>query len=137
MFDDSGDDADCDSLFFVQTGNGKADIIFLARCTQIIAGVGNGIDAVIEPDVDNAAPHIGDPPGIPALGLAFLHIVQVCGRGHAAHISGDGQALQTAAVDGKDTDQDAAAHTEMLAGIAQPLPGEIPRHDSAHLSALS
>ncbi len=61
MFDDPGDDADCDSLLFVQPGNREADIILLAGCAKIIAGVGNSVDAVIEPDVDNAAPHIGDP----------------------------------------------------------------------------
>ncbi len=46
LLDDSGDDADCNTALFINVRYGKADIIFFARCSAVIAGMGNGIDTV-------------------------------------------------------------------------------------------
>ena len=109
LFDDSGDDADGDAAFLIQTGNGKADVVFFSGHSPVIAGVGNRVDTVVEPDEHNAVPHIGHSAGIFALQDAFIQIALVGGGRNAADICCDGNMVDVVAVNGEHTDKNTVA----------------------------
>ena len=91
MFDDAGDDADGDALLFIDPRHRETDVIFFSGVTHIVAGMGDGIDAVVEPDENHAVAYIGHTADIPALGQAVFQVVVTAGGGDAAHIHLDGK----------------------------------------------
>ena len=103
--DNPRNDPYCHAPFFVQLGDGKADIIFLAGSAVIKAGMGHGIDAVGKADIDHALMHICDFAGIFALdvgkclGETGRHVAPGVGadavRGHVdCHFSRGGRGRQ-------------------------------------------
>lgn len=125
LFDDSGDDADGDAAFLIQTGNGKADVVFFSGHSPVIAGVGNRVDTVVEPDEHNAVAHIGHSAGIFALQDAFIQIALVGGGRNAADICCDGNMVDVAAVNGEHTDKNTVADAVILAGVTEPCGRQI------------
>ena len=125
LFDDSGDDADGDAAFLIQTGNGKADVVFFSGHSPVIAGVGNRVDTVVEPDEHNAVPHIGHSAGVFALQDTFIQIALVGGGRNAADICCDGNMVDVIAVNGEHTDKNTVADAVILAGVTEPCGRQI------------
>ena len=71
LLDNSGDDPQCNAVFLIQVGNGKADIILSSGSAPIIAGMCYGIGTVAKADIHNALMDMGDLPGIFALNMLF------------------------------------------------------------------
>lgn len=62
LLDNSGDDPQCNAVFLIQVGNGKADIILSSGSAPIIAGMCYGIGPVAKADIHNALMDMGDLP---------------------------------------------------------------------------
>lgn len=131
LFDDSGDDADGNAAFLVQTGDGKADSVLFSGHSPVIAGVGNCVDAVIKTDEHNAVAHIGHSAGIFALQNTLIQIALVGIGQNAADVRCDGDAVDVAAVNGKYTDKDPVADAVIFVGVAEPCVRQISRKDRA------
>lgn len=90
LFDDTGNDPHCHAALLVNVGDCKADVILFSRHTPVIAGVGHGIDAIGQTDINNAFVDVGDFSRIFALDTAFLEIVAVGVFGDTLNIRLDG-----------------------------------------------
>ena len=97
--DDPCDNADGNAVFFIQPRDRKADVILLTGHPGIVAGVCNGVDAVVQADIHNTAAKICDLAGVLALYLTFLQIVYAGFGKRAADICPDGKMLSVLAAD--------------------------------------
>lgn len=129
--DDPGYDSNCHAPLFINPGDGKAHIIFLAGSPVIIAGVGHSVHAVGQPDIDHAFMYIRNLAGILALDAAFFQIVMVGVLGHAFDVSPDAHILQAVTAHVQDAYKNLVAHGKALMGIPDPLPGQVAGHDGA------
>ena len=93
LFDDAGDDSNSHALLLVQPRHGKTHIIRFPRGAEVIAGVSDGVDAVVQADEDNAVANIGDAAGIAALGHTLFEVIVAGGGGNAAGFASEVDAL--------------------------------------------
>lgn len=82
LFNDSGNQSDCNIAFFINSCDNEADFILFAGHTVIIAAVGYGIDSDMETYKDRTFMDVSNDTGIFALNLAFA---QVCFAGVAVY----------------------------------------------------
>ena len=86
LFDDAGDDSNSHALLLVQPRHGKTHIIRFPRGAEVIAGVSDGVDAIVQADEDNAITNIGDAAGIAALGHTLFEVIVAGGGGNTAGV---------------------------------------------------
>ena len=90
LFDDTGDDSHRNAAFFINVGDGKADIILFPRHAPVIAGVCHGVDPISKADINHSFVYIRDLSRIFALDAAFLEIVPVGVFRNALNVCLDG-----------------------------------------------
>lgn len=109
MADNAGDDSQSHAALFINTGNDKTDIVLLSWTAAIIAGMGDGVDAVGQPDIHHALVDISNRAGVFALKPAQAEII-LPGIGYAAQVRLDGNMLNILPVDAENTHQHLVAH---------------------------
>src|SRR5699024_2457769 len=109
----------------------KTDAVFFTWHAPIQAGVSNGVDAVGQAEKHHSLMDVCDLSGIFSLDVALLQVVLVCVVGHALYIGLDGDVLQTVALHRQNADYDPVAHIEVVTGVSDPVPSQIPRQDGA------
>lgn len=125
LLDNSGDDPQCNAVFLIQVGNGKADIILSSGSAPIIAGMCYGIGTVAKADIHNALMDMGDLPGIFALNTAFLKIVILAVAGYAFDVGFNSDVLRLCAVNLQHAYQSLVAHSIAVMSIADPVPRKV------------
>ena len=98
LFDDAGDDSNSHALLLVQPRHGKTHIIRFPRGAEVIAGVSDGVDAIVQADEDNAVANIGDAAGIAALGHTLFEVIVAGGGGNTAGVYLERDMLQVLAL---------------------------------------
>ena len=116
-------------MFFIQPCDREADIVLFAGHSGIIAGVRDGVDAVVQADIHNTAAKICYLAGVLALYLTLLQIVHAGFGKRAADICPDGKMLGILTADLLHADQNPVADTVKVADVGHPLPGEVTRKD--------
>lgn len=129
LLDNTGDDPDRHAAVFINVRHGKRNIVLLAGCAPVEAGVGNGVSSVIQADIHHALMHICHLAGIFALHPTLLQIGAVGVLGYAFYICTDGKLLQAITVDLQNTDEDLIPDGKAVIGIPDPIPGQVPCHD--------
>ena len=120
-------------MFFIQSCDRKADVVLFAGHSGIIAGVRDGVDAVVQADIHNTAAKICYLAGVLALYLTLLQIVHAGFGKRAADICPDGKMLGILTADLLHADQNPVADTVKVADVGHPPPGEVTRKDGTFI----
>ena len=118
--DDPRDNADGNAVFFIQPCDRKADVILFSGHSGIVAGVRDGVDAVVQADIHNTAAKICYLAGVLALYLTLLQIVHAGFGKRAADICPDGKMLGILTADLLHANQNTVADAVILAGVTEP-----------------
>ena len=84
--DNPGDQAHRHIALLINVRNDKGYLILFPYGTGIIAGMGDGVDAIVQADEDNAITNIGDAAGIAALGHTLFEVIVAGGGGNTAGV---------------------------------------------------